>query len=124
MNDFQIKDSGLRKQFQTGMQRDSEDKVRYDLIPLELLERFAEHLTKGAKKYKPRNWELAKTPEELDRFIQSAWRHFIAWLEGEVDEDHMSALIFNLCGAELVKKRLGKGWKKKFKVYQMNILKF
>jgi hypothetical protein len=104
--EFTIKDSGKRKFFESGMQRDSEDKIRYDLIPVWFLERFAEHLTKGAKKYKPRNWELAETEEELERFIQSAWRHFIALLRNETDEDHMAALTFNLCGIEMVREKL------------------
>jgi hypothetical protein len=116
---FTIKDSGKRKEFSTGMIRDSEDKIRYDLIPIWFLERFAEHLTKGARKYKPRNWELAETEEELDRFIQSLCRHIIAYLKGDIDEDHMSAICFNLCGIELVKEKLGDDWQSKLKEYQL-----
>ena len=119
MNDFKIKDSGKRMQFSTGMQRDSEDKIRYDLIPLEFLDRFAAHLTKGAKKYSPNNWKLASTPEELDRFIQSLWRHMIAYVKGDEEEDHMSAIAFNLCGAELVKSKLGPTWKEQLKKFQL-----
>lgn len=116
---FTIKDSGKRQEYSTGMIRDSQEKIRYDLIPLFLLGRLAEHLTKGAKKYKPRNWEKASTPQELDRFIQSAWRHWLQLLVGLDDEDHFSALIFNLCGIEMVKAKLGKGWKKQLRKYQM-----
>ena len=104
--DYKIKDSKKRKVFKTGMQRDSEDKIRYDLVPLFIRERLAEHLTKGAKKYTKRNWEKASTEEELERFIASAERHFNEWLEGYEDEDHVSALIFNLCGAEMVISKL------------------
>ena len=117
--EFEIKDSGKRQEFSTGMQRDSAEKIRYDLIPLFMLNRFAEHLTKGAKKYSPRNWELANTSEELDRFIASAWRHWIQLLEGEETEDHFSALIFNLCGIEMVKEKLGKDWQKKLKKFRL-----
>ena len=117
--DFKILDSGERKIFSTGMQRDSADKIRYDLIPLFMLDRFAEHLTKGAKKYSPNNWLRAETPEELDRFLQSLWRHFIAYLKGEDEEDAMSAIIFNLCGAEVVKEKLGENWKQLLKDYQL-----
>jgi hypothetical protein len=116
---FTIKDSGERTEFSTGMMRDSCEKIRYDLIPIWFLERFAEHLTKGAKKYKPRNWELAETPEELDRFIQSLWRHIIAYLKGEVEEDHLSAAVFNLCGIEYVKQKLGPEWQTKLRNYQL-----
>ena len=118
-NGYTIKDSGVRKQFKSGMIRDSEDKVLYSLIPLWMLDRFAEHLTKGAKKYKKRNWEKAETPQELDRFIDSAWRHWRALLAGEVEEDHFSALIFNLCGMEHTKKRIGKDWQKKLEEFRM-----
>ena len=118
-NKYIIKDSGQRKIFSTGMQRDSADKIRYDLIPLFMLDRFAEHLTKGAKKYSPNNWLRAETPEELDRFLQSLWRHFIAYLKGEDEEDAMSAIIFNLCGAELVKEKLGDNWKQLLRDYQL-----
>lgn len=119
MNDFKIKDSGSRQNFSTGMMRDNEDKIRYDLIPIPFIERFAEHLTKGARKYKPRNWQLAETPEELDRFIQSLWRHMIAYLKGETEEDHMSAICFNLCGIELVKSKLGDNWQEILTKYQL-----
>jgi hypothetical protein len=119
MTDFTIKDSGKRQQFSTGMVRDSQEKVRYDLIPIWMLTRFAEHLTKGAKKYKPRNWQKASTPQELDRFIQSFWRHWVQYLEGEDSEDHFSAIIFNLCGMELVRQRLGVKWKEQLEKFQM-----
>jgi len=102
MNDYKIKDSGKRQEFSTGMQRDSCEKIRYDLVPMFIRERLAEHYTKGAKKYTLRNWEKAKTESELERFIASAERHFNAWLKGETEEDHVSALIFNLIGVEMV----------------------
>jgi len=118
-NKFTIKDSGSRQQFSTGMIRDNADKIRYDLIPLFMLDRFAEHLTKGSLKYKPRNWELAETPEEMDRFIASAWRHFVQYMENETEEDHFSAVLFNLCGIEMIKEKLGKDWAKQLKDYQL-----
>ena len=105
-NQFKILDSGERKVFLTGMQRDSSEKIRYDLIPLFMLDRFAEHLTKGAKKYSPRNWQKAETKEEMERFIASAYRHFFAYMSGEEEEDHFSAIFFNLCGIEMVHAKL------------------
>ena len=101
------------------MVRDNCEKIRYDLIPLFMLDRFAEHLTKGAKKYSPRNWQKAETKEELSRFIASAYRHFIQYMESETEEDHFSAIIFNLCGAELVKEKLGDNWRQLLKDYQL-----
>ena len=117
--EFEIKDSGERATFSSGMQRDSAEKIRYDLIPTWMLTRFAEHLTKGSHKYKPRNWERASTPQELDRFIQSFWRHWMQYLDGEDSEDHFSAIVFNLCGIDLVRQKLGKDWQKQLEEFRM-----
>jgi hypothetical protein len=106
---FVIKDSGKRKVFKTGMLRDADDtKIRYDLIYMPMLVRWAIHMTKGAKKYSPRNWEKAETPEERERFKESAFRHFIQWFMEEEDEDHACACWFNMCGSEMVKEKLKK----------------
>jgi len=119
-SDFVIKDSGQRKVFSTGMQRDSAEKIRYDLVYLPMLERWAQHMTSGAKKYSSRNWEKAETVEELDRFLQSAFRHFIQWFTNANDgEDHASACWFNICGAEMVKEKLGPEWKTLLREYQL-----
>ncbi len=105
---FTIKDSGQRQQFSSGMQRDvTTEKTDYSLVfDGPLLERLAVHLTKGARKYDARNWMKATGQEELDRFRSSAVRHFVQWLRGDQDEDHFSATVFNLNGAEYVKAKL------------------
>jgi len=98
-----IKDSGKRIQM-AGMVRDvTDDKIRYDLVlDGPMFERWAKHLTDGAKKYTAKNWVGAHTQEELDRFKESAIRHFIQWFRGDFDEDHAAALFFNVNGAEYV----------------------
>ena len=114
MSEFETKDSGERIKFSTGMQRDINDnKPRFDLvmpfdIPYDeqLLTRWAKLMQRGAVKYGNRNWEKAGTPEELHRFMDSAFRHFIQWLCDESDEDHASAVLFNIAGAEMVKWKL------------------
>lgn len=104
---FVTKSTGKQKVFSTGMHRDiSEEKPRYDLLPLFMLKRWAELMDRGAKKYNERNWEKAETEEELARFKESAFRHFIQWFEGENDEDHGAAVMFNISGAEMVKNKL------------------
>jgi hypothetical protein len=111
---FTTKDSGKRQEFNTGMKRDvQENKPRFDLItPLyvpfneQIITRWANLMARGAEKYDARNWEKASTQEELDRFKASAARHFYQWLCGEVDEDHAVAVMFNIQGAELVKRKL------------------
>lgn len=104
---FQIKTGGQREEYASGMQRDKDDtKVMYDLVfDGPLMERYARHLTNGARKYSARNWMKAAGQEEMDRFRESAARHFVQWLRGDRDEDHMSAVVFNMNGYEYVRGR-------------------
>ena len=112
--DFTTKDSGERVEYSTGMQRDTTTgKPRFDLITpanqtyTETMRyRSAMLMARGAEKYGGRNWEKASTQDELDRFLQSAERHFEQWVRGETDEDHAAAVIFNITGAEYVKGRI------------------
>jgi hypothetical protein len=110
---FVIKDSGEREQFASGMMRDvADDKPDVELIfngPM--ADRWAEHLTKGAKKYPDvsigaPNWMLARGRAELVRFRKSAVRHFRQWLRGDRDEDHAAAVLFNINGYEYVLDRM------------------
>lgn len=106
--DFAVKDSGQRRIFESGMQRDiDDDKVNWALVADgPMLRRWAEHLTKGARKYDARNWMKAEGEAELLRFRESAFRHFMQWYLGEVDEDHAAAVWFNINGAEYVKEKM------------------
>lgn len=108
MTQYETKDSGARAQFESGMQRDTEDgKPRFDLLlPLDVpyedqfLTRVAALLGRGAVKYESRNWEQADSQAELDRMKSSAYRHFMQWITGETDEDHAAAVVFNLLAHE------------------------
>lgn len=71
-----------------------------------LLTRWAALMARGADKYGERNWELASSKEEFDRFRSSAFRHFMQWYTGELDEDHAAAVLFNINAAEFVKRRV------------------
>lgn len=111
MTDFITKDSGVREEYKTGMVRDTQEgKARFSLLrPVgvpydsQFLTRCAELMTRGAEKYGLRNWEKAHTPEELERFLDSAERHMQQWLAGETDEDHAAAVFFNMMAAETVR---------------------
>lgn len=104
--DYTTKDSGERVDFASGMRRDTDKgKPRYDLCYLPMLTRWAELMARGAEKYGARNWQNANSQEELDRFQASAFRHFVQWMNGEVDEDHAAAVFFNISAAEYVKTR-------------------
>ena len=111
MTDYTTKDSGERQTFDSGMNRDVTDgKVKWHLIlggPM--LVRWAELMTRGALKYDDNNWMKANSTVELDRFQQSAMRHFMQWVTGADDEDHAAAVIFNINGYEYVKERLEDG---------------
>jgi hypothetical protein len=104
------KDSSERQTFTTGMQRDSGRKdLRPDLLPGAMLVRWAELMGRGAAKYEARNWEKAETQEELDRFMEGAFRHFVQWFYGlNTEEDHAAAVFFNIAGAEHVKAKMAK----------------
>ena len=112
---FEVKDSGERREFESGMVRDTtEGKINWLLIrPGPMLRRWASHLSKAAAKYdntrkpgEPRNWQLAEGLAEYERFQESAARHFGQWLAGERDEDHAAAVFFNINGAEYVLEKL------------------
>ncbi len=89
------------------MRRDLQDnKPRYDLVYMPMLTRLAELHARGVAKYGNRNWELAESMEEYERFKQSALRHMIQWFEEQDDEDHAAAIQFNINAAEMVKDKL------------------
>lgn len=113
---FTIKDSGERKQFASGMVRDTAaGKIEYHRV-LEgpMLGRWAEHLTKGAAKYPDNpdgsaNWTLAEEQAEFNRFKASAFRHFMQLLNGDKDEDHAAAVFFNINGMMYVLEKMRRG---------------
>ncbi len=104
---YEIKDSGEKATYSTGMQRDTaKDKLRYDLCYQPMLKRWAQVMTTGAKKYGAKNWRKASTQEELDRFKESAYRHFMEWFNADnPTEDTAAQIFFNISGAEYVKQR-------------------
>lgn len=98
---FVTKDSGKRVDYISGMRRDTdENKPRYDLIWIPMLTRWADLMARGAVKYGENNWQLANSKKEANRFRASAFRHFIQWMNGELDEDHAVAVMFNLTAYE------------------------
>lgn len=105
---FVIKDSGKREEFAGGMVRDTtEGKINYALIADgPMLKRWAQHLTTGAKKYAARNWMKAEGVVELERAKESAFRHFMQYFNGEIDEDHASAVFFNINEIEYIKEKM------------------
>ena len=56
----------------------------------------AKHYEAGAKKYADRNWELGIP---LHSYISSAVRHYLKWMNGDTDEPHDRAFVWNCLGA-------------------------
>ena len=107
-SNFITKDSGKREEYKSGMVRDvANDKIDYSLIlDGPMYKRWAELLSRGAVKYSKRNWMKANGQEELERFRESACRHFYQWVTGETDEDHAAATYFNVNCYEYLKEKL------------------
>ena len=111
---YETKDTGDRVEYDSGMVRDTNGgKPRFDLmipkgVPFEdlYLTRVAHLYRRGAVKYTERNWEKANSQEELDRALESAFRHFMQWYAGETDEDHAAAVFFNINEAETIRVKL------------------
>lgn len=92
-----IKDSGHRREFKTGAVRDmAEGKGRYDLLPWEAIHELALHCERGAVKYGERNCEKGIPVSSL---IDSAFRHLSKYMQGEADENHLTAALWNIAFA-------------------------
>lgn len=85
-----------------------DDKLRWDLLPFDVVEGVVDILTYGAKKYKPNNWQKV----EMWRYKAAFMRHFVAWWLGE-DRDEESGrhhLDHALCNLMFIR------WKIKYEV--------
>ncbi len=96
-----IKDSGERRQFETGAQRDmAEGKGMCSFLPPNALMALARHFEYGAKKYS----DINCAPTEVNwrkgikcsTYIDSTLRHSLKALDGREDENHIMAAIWNL----------------------------
>jgi hypothetical protein len=89
-----IKDSGERRIFDTGAQRDRGQKKGFPhLRAVHALNVYDRHNQNGAEKYKQRNWELGMP---LSEYWNSAQRHADKLLAGYDDEDHEGGWIWNV----------------------------
>jgi len=79
--------------------KDDNGKLKYHLIPWQVLEGLASVLTFGAKKYAPENWRVLADPEE--RYEDAMWRHIMEYKKGNrLDKDskmpHLWHAVTNL----------------------------
>jgi len=96
-----IKDSGERRQFPTGAQRDrATGKGRMDLLPYRALIEVSKLFEAGAIKYEARNWEKGMPVSE---FLDSGARHHAKLMIGMTDEPHIVQWCWNaLCALDTV----------------------
>jgi hypothetical protein len=88
-----VKDSGERREFETGARRDiAVGKGRFDLLPYYPLYRLARHFENGAVKYGDDNWRKGIP---LRCYVDSALRHLLKFNAGMRDEDHLAAAMWN-----------------------------
>lgn len=67
--------------------------LRYDLIPLEALRRWAETMGEGSLKYSDRNWEKGQPASVL---LNHLLAHVYQYMAGDASEDHLGHALFNL----------------------------
>lgn len=91
-------------QFETGAVRDDQDgKEDYvETINWSGIRRYAQYMTEKASKYGPGNWRKGI---DLDSYERSLARHFQKYFANkyenaglEPNEDHLSAMMFNILG--------------------------
>lgn len=93
----EIKDSGNRREFDTGAVRDMpEGKGRMDLLPWAAIIEVSKHCEAGARKYGEHNVDKGIPTSSL---CDSAARHLAKYLDGQADEDHLLAAAWNLLWA-------------------------
>lgn len=78
------------------------DKLRWDLLDLELLEPIVYRFSRGAEKYGCRNWQLVDDAEE--RYYAAGMRHLCEYRKGNINDDdpqfekypsHLAAACWN-----------------------------
>lgn len=80
--------------FASGAQRnDATGKGRYDLLPKEAIHALALRFEFGAKQHGDDNWKKGIPNKSL---YDSALRHLFQALNGEKDEDHLAACMWNV----------------------------
>lgn len=99
-----IKSSGDMTVFASGAVRDKKTgKGRCDLLPACVLLRLAKHYERGAEKYGEYNWQKGIP---CHSFVDSALRHLFKYMDGQTNEDHLIAAIWNLCGLAWTEEKL------------------
>jgi len=75
--------------------KSSEERPRYDLIPREALQRYAERCGLGARLHGDDNWKkgIADPAYQRDR-LNHLWDHLTRYTAGDRSEDHLGAILW------------------------------
>jgi hypothetical protein len=76
------------------------------LLPVAAIRRYAQLLERGAVKYGERNFEKGMP---FSRYLDSAARHLFQALDGDTEEDHLAAVIFNVAAVMHHQDKISKG---------------
>jgi len=87
-----LPDNGKRKTSITGALKEDARKGNPHLIPTSALRMLSKRFQDGADKYGARNWEKG---HKLSNYIDSLYRHLWQYIDGDTDEDHLSAILWN-----------------------------
>lgn len=69
------------------------NKGRCDLLPMAALLRISHHMEDSLINYPERNWEKGMP---MHNMIDSAMRHLMRYIDGQIGEDHLAAAATNL----------------------------
>lgn len=92
--------------------KDDNGKLRWDLLPLNLIEKVVEVYTFGAQKYAPNSWQNLE--DGYNRYKAAMFRHLMEFEKGNVIDDesgkeHLAHMVWNaiamLCVSQMVDKK-------------------
>ena len=79
----------------TGKKYD-QNKLRWDLLPIDLLEEIVEIYTFGAQKYGDNQWQ--NLDDGLKRYYSALMRHLVAWKKGnKIDDESKKRHLAHAC---------------------------
>lgn len=84
------------KEHKSGAVREAKEGMgRFDCLPWPAIQRLAKQYEGGAEVHGAWNWRKG-IPQTS--YLSSALRHLMKYSEGWEDEDHLAAVMFNICG--------------------------
>ena len=106
--DSGLPDSGERTAFDSGAVRDSMRGKGYpSMIPTVAMMAMARRFEDGATKYGRDNW---KKGIPTSRYCDAAFRHLMSCRDGEINEDHFGAVLWNMACWMWTQEKINEGY--------------